>query len=365
MKTEKREIAIRDIVNGYVDNEENGCFGYRGLLNIRPAFQREFVYNEKQRNDVIDSIVNDFPLNTFYWGKNADGTYDMIDGQQRTISFCQYVNGDYSIDYKYFKNLSEEQQQQILDYKIYVYICDGSYDEKLKWFNRINIAGEVLTKQELRNAVYTGKWLTDAKIHFSKNNCQAYNIGKNYVKGRTDRQEILETVLDWISDGNIEDYMSKHSQDNDASELWNYFRSVIEWVQNVFRVYRREMKGLNWGRLYNIYKNVEYNPDFIEKDTAALMADEEVQKKSGIYEYLLSGKNPNCERLLNLRAFSSGDMRTVYERQKGICPKCGKHFEIEEMEGDHIIPWSKGGKTTIDNCQMLCKHCNKQLGNNG
>lgn len=366
MKIEKREIKIRDIVEGYVDNEEKGCWGYRGLLNIRPAYQREFVYNQKQRDAVIVTVRNNRPLNTFYWSKNEDGSYEVLDGQQRTLSICQFVNGEYSIDYKYFKHqLSKEEQDQILDYKLDVYICEGPENEKLEWFETINTAGAVLTAQELRNAVYSGAWLNSAKIYFSKTGCQAYNIGKQYMKGTPIRQDYLETVLDWISDGNIEQYMADHCKTKNADELWNYYQEIIDWIESIFPNYYKEMKGLPWGKYFNIYRRNDYNRDFLAQDVKQLMLDDEITKKAGIFEYLLSGKDTSKEKLLSLRTFLPGDKRTIYERQNGICPRCGKHFEIDEMEADHIIPWSKGGKTTLDNCQMLCKHCNKQLSDNG
>lgn len=364
MKIDKREISVRDIIAKYVDNEEEGCFGYNGLLNIRPAYQREFVYKEKQRNEVIRTIQKGYPLNVIYWGKNSDGTYDVIDGQQRILSICQFVNGDYSLDYKYFTSqYTDEEKEQILDYKLEVFVCEGTESEKLEWFRIINIAGAVLTDQELRNAAYTGKWLASAKSYFSKSNCPAYNLSKDYVKGNPIRQDLLETALDWISNGEIEDYMSKHSKDENADELWDYYKKVIKWVSKTFPTYYKEMKGLNWGKLYNLYKDAEYNPDFLDKDVKSLMADEDVTKKSGIFEYLLSGKDSSCEKLLSLRAFTDSQKRTVYENQNHVCPKCGKTFKFEEMEGDHIVPWSKGGKTTLDNLQMLCKTCNKTLSN--
>lgn len=366
MKIEKREIRIGDIVEGYIDNEERGCWGYRGLLNIRPAYQREFVYGQKDREAVIDSIKNNMPLNTFYWVRNEDGTYEVLDGQQRTLSFCQFVDGLYSIDYRYFKHQwSKEEQEQLLNYTIDVYICEGPENEKLTWFQRINKVGVELTEQELRNAVYHGAWLNNAKTYFSKTGCQAYNIAKQYMKGTPIRQDYLEEVLDWISNGNIEQYMADHCKRANAEELWQYFMEVIGWVESIFPVYYKEMKGLPWGKYFNIYRKNNYNPDFLVQDLKQLMADDDVTKKSGIFEYLLSGKDPSKEKLLSIRTFLPGDKRTVYEQQGGICPKCGKHFEIEEMEADHIVPWVKGGKTTIDNCQLLCKHCNKQLSDNG
>ena len=242
------------------------------------------------------------------------------------------------------------------------YFCEGTDKERLDWFRTINIAGEKLTEQELRNAVYTGPWLTDAKRYFSKTGCAAYNLGNDYIKGVCIRQEFLETVLKWISDKDdetIEDYMAKHQHDKNANELWLYFSSVINWVKTIFPKYRTEMKGIEGGILYNKYHKNEYDATELETQIKELMQDEDITKKSGIYEYLLGGE----EKHLSIRKFSDKMKREAYERQNGICPKCEEHFDIDEMEGDHILPWSKGGPTTSDNCQMLCKKCNATKSN--
>lgn len=358
MEIKLNEIKIRDVVNGYVDNNEDGVVGYGGKLDIRPPFQREFIYNEKERNAVIETINKGFPLNVMYWSKNGD-KYELLDGQQRTLSFCQYVNGDFSLDYKGFNNLPKDLQEKILDYKLMIYICEGNPSEKLDWFKIINIAGEKLTDQELRNSQYTGPWLHDAKRHFSKTGCPAYQIGEKYLNGSTIRQDYLETALRWISnrDGiDIEDYMGKHQKDSDANELWVYYQAVLDWVKRLFPNYRREMKGVDWGILYNEYKDQSYNSDRLEKQVTELMMDDDVTKKAGIYSYLITGK----EKYLSIRTFSDNQKREAYEKQKGICPICKKHFEIEEMEADHITPWHDGGKTTSENCQMLCRECNRR-----
>lgn len=356
MKIELKNIKIKDVFNGYVDNEEEGVTGYGGRLNIRPKYQREFVYDDKKRNAVIDTITKGFPLNVMYWSKTGDNEYEILDGQQRTVSFCRYLNGDFSFDGKFAHNLTADKLAEIEDYELFVYICEGTDSEKLDWFKVINIAGERLTDQELRNAVYTGPWLTDAKRHFSKTSCPAYGLASDYMNGNTIRQEYLEKVLKWISGGKIEEYMATHQHDENASELWQYFQQVINWVQMLFPTYRKEMKGLEWGDLYNTYKNNSYDAQKMEVEIARLMQDEDVTNKRGIYEYLLSGE----ERNLNIRAFSDNMKREAYERQKGICPICKNHFEINEMEADHITPWSQGGKTDAENCQMLCRDCNRR-----
>ena len=356
MKIELHEMTVREIAENYVDNAENGVVGYNGRLNIRPKYQREFVYKDKQRDAVIETIVKGFPLNVMYWVKNSDDDFEVLDGQQRTISFCQYVHGAFSINNRAFHNLTQTEQQQILDYKVMVYFCEGNDKEKLDWFKIINIAGEKLTEQELRNAVYTGTWLSDAKLKFSKSNCGAYLKGNKYLSADPIRQEYLETALKWINNGEIEAYMAEHQHKPNANELYSYFLKVIDWVEMTFTHYRKEMKGLEWGFIYNQFKDIVVDTAELEKEITALMADDDVKNKKGIYLYVLDRQ----EKHLNIRAFENSMRRSAYEKQKGICKKCGKHFEIEQMEADHITPWSKGGKTTADNCQMLCKDCNRR-----
>lgn len=356
MEITLHQIKVRDLVKDYKDDAENGVRAYSGLLDVRPPYQREFVYKDKQRDAVIETLTQGFPLNVMYWAVRDDGTYEIIDGQQRTISICQYVNSDFAYMFRYFHNLTDDERQQILDYELQVYLCSGSDSEKLKWFKTINIAGEELTEQELRNAVYAGQWLSDAKRYFSKGNCVAYNLASKYVSGEVNRQAYLETAIRWISDGNIEPYMAKHQPDANAVQLWNHFSNVINWVKAVFPKYRKEMKGSDWGRLYAQHKDRVLDPNALEMQVAKLMQDSDVQRKRGIYEYVLDGD----ERHLDLRAFDDNTKREVYERQLGVCPICGQHFEIEQMEADHITPWCDGGRTTADNCQMLCRDCNRR-----
>jgi len=360
MKIELKEITIRDVANKYVDNAEEGVIGYGGKLNIRPKYQREFIYKDKQRNAVIDTVRKDFPLNVMYWVNGGDGEYEVLDGQQRTISICEYITGKYSIDYQYFHNLEDVEQDQILNYKLMIYQCEGNDKEKLDWFKTINIAGEKLADQELRNAIYTGIWLIDAKRHFSKPGCAAYDIGKDYLKGSAIRQDYLETVIGWISDGNIEQYMADNQHKPNANELWLYFQSTINWVRATFLKYRKEMKGVDFGTLYNERHYEQFDSAALEKEIGELMRDEDVTKKSGIYTYVI---NRN-EKYLSIRSFTDRQKREAYETQKGICTRCNKHFEIDEMEADHIVPWSGGGKTVSENCQMLCKHDNRTKSGN-
>lgn len=359
MKIELKKITVRELAAGYRDSNEEGVVGYGGLLNIRPKYQREFVYNDKQRDAVITTINNGFPLNVMYWAVCDDGTFEVIDGQQRTVSVCQYVAGDFAYNFRYFHNLQQDEQEKILSYELMIYLCSGTDKEKLDWFKTINIAGAKLTDQELRNAVYAGSWTSDAKRYFSKSGCAAYKIASDYMTGSAIRQEYLETAISWISDDNIEVYMAMHQNDVNAAELWLYFQAVINWIKLVFPTYRKEMKGVAWGLLYNKYGKNPFDVAKIESRVAELMQDEDVTNKRGIYTYLFDGN----ERHLNIRAFSDKMKREAYERQQGICTECGNHFAIEQMAGDHIIPWSRGGATTADNCQMLCRDCNSRKSN--
>ncbi len=287
MKIEFKEITVRELTDGYEDNDEAGVIGYGGKLDIRPPYQREFIYKDKQRDAVIDTITKDFPLNVMYWAVREDGDFEIIDGQQRTISICQFVEGDFAFNNMYFHNLQNDEQEQILNYKLMVYLCSGTDSEKLEWFKIINIAGEKLTDQELRNAVYSGSWVTDAKRHFSKNGCPAYGLGGDYLAGSAIRQDYLETTIKWISNGDIEGYMAKHQHKPNANSLWRYFQSLIAWVQTTFPTYRSVMKGIDWGTLYNLYKDQEYDHKKLEIEISRLMEDEDVTKKKGIYAYVL------------------------------------------------------------------------------
>ena len=360
MQIQLKEITIRELTKDFADNAEAGVVGYGGRLDIRPPYQREFIYNDKQREAVINTVTKEFPLNVMYWAVREGGDFEIIDGQQRTISICQYVNGDFSVDVSgnklAFHNLTDDQQAQILNYKLTVYQCSGTDSEKLDWFKTINIAGEKLTDQELRNAVYSGTWVTDAKKYFSKSGCVAYSIGSDYLSGTPIRQDYLETAIKWINGGEIEKYMSEHQHDQNAAALWRYFQDVITWVETTFTKKRKFMKGVDWGTLYNNFKDGKFDTEKIEQETAKLILDDDVTKNSGIYPYILTGD----EKYLSIRAFSDPIKQKVYEKQKGICAKSGKHFPIEEMEADHITPWHEGGKTTEENCQMLSKEENRR-----
>ena len=357
MEISLKEITIRELIEGYKDNGVEGVRGYNDKLDIRPPYQREFIYKDKQRDAVITTIVQNFPLNVMYWADRGDGTFEVIDGQQRTISICQYVTGQFAYMFRYFHNLTEDEKEQILNYRLMVYVCNGSDSEKLKWFQTINIAGEKLTEQELRNAVYSGSWVSDAKRYFSKIDCVAYKIGKDFVSGSPIRQDYLETAISWISEGNIEVYMANHQHDANALALWRYFQDVITWAENTFtRKHKKIINSVPWGLYYNRYKDIVLDAKAIEQEASRLLLDDDVTKKSGIYPYILTRN----EKHLSIRTFSDAQKLSTYERQQGVCPLCGNKFGMEEMEADHITPWSQGGKTTIENCQMLCRECNRR-----
>lgn len=374
MKLKPITIKIEDLIKNYVDDSDNqgAVVGYGGNLNIRPAYQRNFVYHEKERNAVIDTVMKHYPLNSIYWNLNSDGTYEVIDGQQRIISICQFCNPDnekaYSInldgkkDWRKFDALSPTMQKNILEYELNVYVCyDGTDDEKLEWFKTININSEPLKDQELRNAQFTGKWLAEAKYYFSRTNGNAFQLAKDYINGSPNRQEYLETALKWIVDRDklksIEEYMGNHRNDEDAEDLWTYFKKVIDWVETYFPTKRKIMKGLEWGILYNLYKDNDYNPAKLEKEINELLQDDDITNQKGIYEYLLSGKSKTTERKLSLRAFSEKEKNQLYEIQNHKCAKCGKEFSIDELDAHHKIQWANGGHTTIDNGILYCKEC--------
>lgn len=344
MKITETKIKVSDLVENYLDDGDGGVYSYDNRLTIRPSFQREFIYRE----------------------------------EQQTISIAQYVNKDFPVKIngndKFFQNLTDEEKQTILDYELTVNICEGSEAEKLEWFKRINIAGAVLTPQELLNATYTGPWLADAKTYFSKRNCVAAKMADGYLKGTPIRQELLEKALAWIADrdglesGQI--YMAVHQHDEDANDLWLYFQSVINWAKMLFPTKRKGITDAQaWGLLYNKYHAKQYNSNALDADIKKLVLDDDVTKKAGIIPFILSDRTWRDEKYLSLRAFTESQKLRAYERQGHKCPLCvangiNTEYAFEDMEGDHIIPWSKGGHTTDDNLQMLCKECNSAKSDN-
>lgn len=373
MKIEPIKVKIADLVDGFIDSDEEGVVGYHGKLDIRPKYQREFVYNEKQEHAVIDTISKNYPLNVMYWVEREDGTYEVMDGQQRTLSICHYYWGEFSVIWKGelrgYKNLLPADKEQFLNYELDVYICkDGTDREKLDWFQVINIAGEKLTNQEIRNAIYAGSWVTNAKRYFSKINSPAKRISDGYVKKTWNRQEGLEMAIDWIAkrDGlSIEEYMSEHQHDSDCGELWLYFNQVLNWARMKFIGKHADLyTATNWGDMYRKHKDDEIDAEKLEEWISELLQDGEIDNQKGILWYVLD----NNEQHLKLRTFDPKTARAVYEKQGhkcvGVnCPEHGRELDFSEMEADHIIPWSKGGKTVIENCQMLCRHCNRTKSN--
>lgn len=371
------KLSIANLVKGYRDDGDGGVFAYGGKLAVRPAYQREFVYKEAQRNAVIASVRNGYPINVMYWAKTGDNTYEVLDGQQRTISICQYCNKEFPIridgNDKFFHNLTDTERKQLEKYQLTIYICDGTEEEKLAWFRAINIAGEVLNTQELLNAAYTGPWLSDAKQFFSKRNCVAGKMADGYLKGNPIRQEYLERVLGWIAhrdglkDGQA--YMAIHQHDKDANDLWLYFQSVINWAKMLFPNKRKGITdSQEWGIIYNKYHNNGYNTNDLEADIKRLMLDDDVTCKKGIVAYVLSDRTPYEEKHLSIRAFSEAQKLRAYEAQEHKCPLCQQQgidteYDFSEMEGDHIIPWSQGGRTIDSNLQMLCRKCNNNKSN--
>ncbi|MBO3092014.1 DUF262 domain-containing protein [Schleiferilactobacillus harbinensis] len=386
MLTHLKFYTVNQIIDGFVYNEYEGkgLFGLSGQLTIQPEYQRNYIYSEGgKENACIDSLLKGYPLGLIYFNKLPDGTFEVLDGQQRITSIGRYVTGKFSItdnqgNQNYFHGLSQDQQATIMNSELLVYECEGTESEIKEWFKTINITGIPLNDQELANAVYSGPFVTKAKEIFS--NSQNANIQKwsAYIKGSPNRQDYLKTALKWVSQGNIDSYMSEHRYDNNVDELNTYFNTVIDWVSTVFISIDSAMRGLDWGALYDAYHKNSYNPQVLDKIVKQLVADDEVTKNSGIYEYVLGGQNK--PELLSLRSFSVVDKKAKYAEQtnyaenKGIsnCPDCvsdpSRHNETKiwnysEMEGDHRIPWSKGGKTERDNLIMLCKYHNTKKSN--
>jgi len=366
------EITVGDITKGYVNNDELGVRGFGGQLDIRPPYQREFIYDEKEQQAVIRTVLNGYPLNVMYWVKRSDDAecpYEVMDGQQRTLSLCEYVDGKFAYFYKNFFNQPDDIKKKILDYKLTIYVCEGNASEKLEWFKTINIAGKPLNEQEINNAVYAGPFVSDAKRHFSKSNSGAARLGRDLVNGTPIRQDFLKKALEWMADHETRNghrqtvvgYMAEHQHDPNANNLWTYFQTVLNWAITNFDLkrFKKIMKGLDWAWLYDNYGQTTLDTAALGKRISELMRDSEIQRPSGIIPYALTGD----EHHLDLRAFPEDIKLAVWEKQEHICVNCGKEFDFEFMEADHITPWSKGGRTVADNCQMLCRECNRRKGN--
>ncbi|MCQ2286801.1 MAG: DUF262 domain-containing protein, partial [Bacteroidales bacterium] len=380
MKTTLKEYTIQEVCEGFVYNEleGKGLFGLNGQLTIQPEYQRNYIYNDGKKDvAVIESVLKGYPLGLIYFNK-VDDRLEVLDGQQRITSLGRFVTGKFAIKdangmEQYFSSLASDKQNLINDSKLLVYVCEGTETEIKEWFKIINIVGVPLKPQELLNAVYSGPFVTKAKEVFS--NSQNANIQKwsSYIKGVANRQDFLECALDWVSKGNIENYMATHRLDTDINKMETYFNSVIDWIDSVFPTVKKEMCGLEWGRLYETYHKTPYNKTKVGSEVDRLYADEYVTSKKGIFEYVLGG----CadDRLLEIRIFDSATKNTVYHKQtanavaKGIsnCPLCAmgtstnktKIWKLNEMDADHVTAWSKGGSTTIGNCEMLCQTHNR------
>ena len=371
MTIKQIEVTVGDIARGYINNEEQGVRGYGGQLDIRPPYQREFIYNENEQQAVISTVLKGYPLNVMYWvrrSEDAECPYEVMDGQQRTLSLCEYVDGKFAYDFKNFFNQPADIQKIILDYPLTIYLCEGEPSEKLEWFKTINIAGKPLNEQEINNAVYAGPFVTDAKRHFSKSNCGAYRLGKDLVNGTPIRQEFLKKALEWMAEHEIREgkpqsvvgYMAEHQHDPNANNLWTYFQNVLNWTITNFdlKKFKKIMKGLNWALYYDKYHSTTLDTADLASRISKLILDSDVQKQMGIIPYVLTGD----ERHLDLRGFPEDIKLAVWEKQHHICPSCQKEFDYEFMEGDHITPWREGGRTVIENCQMLCRECNRRKG---
>ena len=372
MEITQARIRVRDVFERFCDYGDDGAFAYSGRLAIRPPYQREFVYDANQAEAVIHTVIKGYPLNVMYWVRVGDDKYEILDGQQRTLSLMKFLRHQFPVTVEgqayYWDSLPDDKYNAIMGYELMVYICEGTESEKLDWFRVVNISGEKLTDQELRNSVYTGEWLSDAKRYFSKRTCAAKGLSDKYIIGDPNRQELLEKALKGICEQqgmkDVTEYMAAHKSDADADELWQYFQDVIHWVQKVFPQYYADMKGVDWCHLYNSYHANTYNSAVMSAEVKRLHEDEDVQKPKGIYEFLLCREfDPFAGRFLNLRAFDKRDKMAAYSKQNGICPICRRHFAYDDMEGDHKKPWSKGGHTAPENCQMLCRDCNSKKTN--
>ena len=383
--TLKTEITVKDICDGFVYNEleGKGLFGLSGKLTIQPEYQRNYIYADGKRDvAVIESILKGYPLGLIYFNKVNVDVLEVLDGQQRITSFGRFVTNKFAIKdengmEQYFSGIASDKQSKILKTPLLIYECEGTESEIKEWFKTINIAGVPLNQQELLNAVYSGTFVTLGKAEFS--NSQNSNIQKwsAYISGSVNRQAFLECALDWVSKGNIGDYMSRHRYDKNITELKAYFNSVIDWVSTVFTDVESEMQGLEWGRLYEEHHKKSYNPAKVSKEVEKLYGDPYIKNRKGIFEYILGGSVDT--KLLEVRVFDEATKKSVYSAQtkkaessgKSNCPHCAvghdvnksKIWKLNEMDADHVTAWSKGGATNIKNCQMLCKTHNRAKGN--
>ena len=381
----KTDITVKDICAGFVYNEleGKGLFGLSGKLTIQPEYQRNYIYADGKKDvAVIESILKGYPLGLIYFVRVNDEKLEVLDGQQRITSFGRFVTNKFAVKdengmEQYFSGIAADKQTMIWETKLTIYECEGSESEIKQWFRTINIAGIPLNDQELLNAIFSGPFVTLGKEEFS--NSQNSNIQKwsAYVSGSANRQEFLECALDWVSKGNISDYMSRHRFDTNITELKTYFNSVIEWVSSVFTDVESEMRGLEWGRLYEEFHRKAYDPAKVSEEVQKLYGDPYVKNRKGIFEYILGGSVDT--KLLDVRVFDEATKKSVYSTQtakaetksESNCPLCAighdanksKIWKLVEMDADHVSAWSKGGVTDARNCQMLCKTHNRAKGN--
>ena len=381
----KTNITVKDICDGFVYNEleGKGLFGLSGKLTIQPEYQRNYIYAEENREaGVVESVLKEYPIGLIYFNKVGKDTFEVLDGQQRITSLGRFITDKFAIKDEngmpqIFGNMAKDKQNKILETKLLIYECEGTESQIKEWFKTINIAGVPLNNQELLNAVYSGPFVTKAKEEFS--NSLNANIQKwsAYVSGSANRQEFLERALDWVSKGNIGDYMSKHRKDKHIDGLKKNFNTVIDWVSSVFTDVESEMRGLEWGRLYEEYHEKSYNPAKVSAEVQKLYGDLYIKDRKGIFEYILGGSIDT--KLLEVRVFDEATKNAVYSAQttkaeansKSNCPHCAighdanksKIWNLSEMDADHVAAWSKGGTTSIKNCQMLCKTHNRAKGN--
>ncbi|MBT3932700.1 MAG: DUF262 domain-containing protein [Bacteroidetes bacterium] len=386
MKTILRtEFTIKEICDGFVYNEleGKGLFGLSGKLTIQPEYQRNYIYADGKRDvAVIESILKGYPLGLIYFVKVGQDQFEVLDGQQRITSFGRYVTNKFAVKddngmEQIFTSIAVDKQKKILETKLTIYECEGEESEIKEWFKTINIAGVPLSEQELNNAIFSGPFITQAKEEFS--NSQNANVQKwsAYIKGSVNRQHFLERALDWVSKGNITDYMSRHRFDDNINEIKTYFKSVIDWVSTTFMDIESEMCGLEWGRLFEEYNKKGFDPKKVSAQVQELYGDPYVKNRKGIFEYILGGKVDT--KLLNVRVFDEATKKSLYKSQtksaeskgESNCPLCAighdskksKTWKLNEMDADHVTAWSKGGATDIKNCEMLCKTHNRAKGN--
>lgn len=385
MKTKLKTYTVEEICEGFQYNEleGKGLYGLAGKLTIQPEYQRNYIYADGKRDvAVIESVLNGYPLGLIYFNKVAENAFEVLDGQQRITSLGRYVTGKFAVKdengmEQYFSGIAKDKQEKILQTELLIYDCEGTETEIKEWFKTINIVGVPLNEQELLNAIYSGPFVTKAKAEFSNSQNPHTMMWGAYIKGSANRQDYLAAALDWVSKGEISEYMSQHRYDDDINELKTYFTTVIDWISTTFKDVEKEMQGLEWGRLYEEYGKKSYDPGKVSERVKVLYADPYVKNRKGIFEYVLGGEEDT--KLLQVRIFDEATKRSVYQEQTDLvkeegvsnCPLCAigndsnkdRVYALNDMDADHVTAWSKGGATDVSNCQMLCKTHNRAKGN--